>query len=66
MSKQERSPEKRDKPAPAPPRQQRRAATGHSGHSGHGADSALKQLREWEQRRASDRVAPDRDGPSRS
>lgn len=47
-----------DKDKAQPPRPPR------SGRSGKGADSALKQLREWEQRRARDRAAPVRDKPS--
>jgi hypothetical protein len=41
-----------------PPRQQRAG-----GRSGRGADSAMKSLREWEQRRASDRALPPRHKP---
>jgi len=44
VSSQDRPTEKRDK---APP-----GAARPSGRSGRGADSAMKQLREWEQRRA--------------
>jgi hypothetical protein len=38
--------------------------TSGTGRSGTGADSAMKQLREWEQRRADDRDAPLSDKPA--
>lgn len=52
---QERPSEKEKAQPPRPPR---------SGHSGKGADSALKRMREWEQRRAREREAPPRDKPA--
>ena len=33
-------------------------------HAGQGADSAMKQLRVWEQRRASDSAVKGREGPN--
>ena len=36
---------------------------GEERHSGQGSESALRQLRAWERRRASDRTAPVRDKP---
>jgi hypothetical protein len=50
MDQQDQAPEERDS-QPVHQQQQQQPAT--EGHAGQGSDSAMKQLRVWEQRRAS-------------
>ena len=47
---------------PSPPPQQQQQPI--EGHGGQGSDSAMKQMRVWEQRRASNSVGKGRQGPN--
>jgi hypothetical protein len=55
-------PEDRDAPKPGHDQEGHRADS--EGHAGQGADSAMKQLRVWEQRRASQSGGKGRQGPN--
>ena len=46
---------------PSPQQQQQQPQA--EGHGGQGSDSAMKQMREWEQRRASNSGGKRRNGP---
>jgi ABC-type uncharacterized transport system involved in gliding motility auxiliary subunit len=49
-------------PADAPVQQQQQQPQGES-HAGQGSESAMKQMRVWEQHRASNSGGPGRQGP---
>lgn len=48
------------KPAPSPQEEQPARSEGHAGH---GSESAMKQMRVWEQRRANNSAGKGREGP---
>jgi hypothetical protein len=52
-----------DKPTPARPVQQQQQEQAGDGHGGQGSDSAMKQMRVWEQRRAAHSAGRGRQGP---
>lgn len=49
---------------PAGSAQQQEHPGDHEGHAGQGADSAMKQLREWEQHRANNSAGKGHQGPN--
>jgi ABC-type uncharacterized transport system involved in gliding motility auxiliary subunit len=61
MEQQDQAPEDRDA-TPTQQQQQQQPAT--EGHAGQGSDSAMKQMRLWEQRRASQSGGRGRQGPN--
>jgi hypothetical protein len=65
MSDQEQ-PAQDDSQEGVPPQQeqQQQQPTATEGHGGQGSDSAMKQLRVWEQRRASNSGGKRRQGPN--
>lgn len=44
--------------------QQQQHPGDHEGHAGQGADSAMKQMREWEQHRANNSAGHGHQGPN--
>jgi hypothetical protein len=52
-----------DEPASASEQQQQQQPPVTEGHGGQGSDSAMKQMRVWEQRRAMDSGGKRRQGP---
>lgn len=66
MSQQQEQlvPEDGEPPAKGTTQQQQQPQPSTEGHGGQGSDSAMKQLRIWEQRRASNSGGKRRQGPS--
>lgn len=48
----------------SPLQQQQQPQVGNDGHAGQGSDSAMKQMRVWEQRRAANSGGKRRQGPN--
>jgi hypothetical protein len=61
-TEQDPSPDRQGHPA-APAQQQQQPQPAGDGHGGQGSDSAMKQLRIWEQRRAVNSGGKRRQGP---
>ena len=61
MEQHDQHPEERDS---MPAQQQQQPQPASEGHAGQGSDSAMKQLRLWEQRRASQSGGRGRQGPN--
>ena len=62
MSTQQDPPRQEIRPA-TPAQQQQQQQPASEGHGGQGSDSAMKQLRIWEQRRAANSGGKRRQGP---
>jgi len=62
MSTQQDQPQQDGRPA-TPPQQQQQQQPAADGHGGQGSDSAMKQMRIWEQRRAANSGGQRRQGP---
>lgn len=65
MSQQQEQllPEQGEQPQPGNTSQQQQPQPATEGHAGQGSDSAMKQMRIWEQRRASNSGGKRRQGP---
>ncbi|HEX2545585.1 MAG TPA: hypothetical protein VHL79_11935, partial [Ramlibacter sp.] len=63
MSQQQEQLSPEDGETSAQSQQQQQPQPQGEGHGGQGSDSAMKQMREWEQRRASNSGGKRRQGP---